>query len=68
MTPIIDDPMLRMPQVKLATGLSKATIYRMIAAGDFPNPIQIGAQAVGWPKSTIDTWRQARANLKVALS
>jgi prophage regulatory protein len=56
----VDDPILRMPATKKATGLSRSTLYRMIAAGEFPEAAKIGAQAVGWPLSVINAWRVAR--------
>lgn len=47
------DPILRLPQVKQATGLSRATIYKMAASGKFPKPIKISARASGWRESSI---------------
>lgn len=57
----VDDPMLRMPAVTRETGLSRRSIYRMIKTKDFPLPHQIGAQAVGWPRSVIRSWKASRA-------
>ena len=49
---------LRLPDVKSRTGLSKSTIYLRISDGQFPPPISLGARAVGWIKSDIDAWLQ----------
>jgi len=34
-------------------GVSKATVYRLVKAGQLPPPIRISAQATGWPESVI---------------
>lgn len=47
---------LRRKQVEGRTGLSRSTIYERIKAGTFPAPISLGAKAVGWIESEIDTW------------
>ena len=47
---------LRLPQVKARTGLSRSTIYMRITAGCFPKPIPLGGRAVGWIESEIDDW------------
>lgn len=47
---------LRLPEVKVRTGLSRSSIYLRIANGDFPNSISLGGRAVGWLESDIDQW------------
>jgi hypothetical protein len=45
---------LRLPDVKRSTGLSRSTIYLRIAQGTFPKPVSLGGRApwAGWkPKS-----------------
>jgi len=51
---------LRLPEVKLRTGLSRSYIYRQITQGRFPKSIEIGARAVGWIDTEIDAWIDAR--------
>lgn len=53
---------LRRPEVQTRTGLSRSTIYAMIAEGTFPKPIRLGKRAVGWPESTISDWLESRAS------
>lgn len=53
------DPILRMPELVKVTGLSKASIYRMVADGDFPRPVQLGKQAVGWRASAVQRWNES---------
>jgi prophage regulatory protein len=47
---------LRLPEVKERTGLSRSSIYLRIANGDFPGSISLGGRAVGWLESDIDRW------------
>jgi prophage regulatory protein len=47
---------LRLPQVKIATGLSKSSIYSRIAEGTFPKQIPLGPRLVVWVESDIQNW------------
>ena len=47
------DSILRLPAVKLRTGLSRSTIYAKVARGKFPKPISLGPRAVGWLESEV---------------
>lgn len=47
---------LRLPDVKSRTGLSRSTIYLRISEGQFPRPISLGSRAVGWVEAEIDEW------------
>jgi prophage regulatory protein len=58
--PARPETIVRRRDLKAATGLSPATIYRMMKDGDFPRPKKIGRQAVGWPQSMIDAWLATR--------
>ncbi|WP_454888677.1 helix-turn-helix transcriptional regulator [Sphingobium indicum] len=51
---------LRMPEVLDRAGLSRPTLYRMISAGKFPQPIKIGERATGWIDREVDAWVQDR--------
>ena len=51
---------LRLPAVMERTGLSKASIYRLINANDFPAAVRLGCRAVGWPADRIDEWIDTR--------
>jgi prophage regulatory protein len=55
-----DNNVLRRKDLKTATGLSPATVYRMIARGEFPRPVKLGLQAVGWMRADVDAWLNAR--------
>ena len=47
---------LRLPEVKTRTGLSRSTIYLRVAEGRFPQPISLGARAVGWVDAEVEAW------------
>jgi prophage regulatory protein len=51
---------LRLPEVKRSTGLSRSTIYLRIARGAFPKPVSLGGRAVGWLEAEIQEWLQRR--------
>ena len=48
--------LLRLPQVKESTGLSKSSIYARIAEGTFPKQIPLGPRLVVWVESDIQNW------------
>jgi len=48
--------LLRLPQVKDLTGLSKSTIYARITEGSFPKQIPLGPRLVVWIESDIQNW------------
>ena len=47
---------LRLPAVKVRTGLSRSTIYLRISQGRFPKQVTLGDRAVGWLEHEIDEW------------
>ncbi|HUV68636.1 MAG TPA: AlpA family phage regulatory protein [Terracidiphilus sp.] len=51
---------LRLPDVKTSTGLSRSTLYLRIAQGMFTKPVSLGGRAVGWPASEVMALNAAR--------
>jgi prophage regulatory protein len=51
---------LRLSAVKLATGLSRSTLYLRIAQGVFTHPVSLGGRAVGWPAHEVAALNAAR--------
>lgn len=51
---------LRLPNVKAATGLSRSTLYLRIAHGVFMHPVSLGGRAVGWPADEVAALNAAR--------
>jgi prophage regulatory protein len=50
------ETILRLPDVKARTGLSRTTIHNRVVDGSFPKPIKIGLRAIGWLESDINKW------------
>ena len=55
-----DISILRLPVVMARTGLGRTSIYEKVAAGDFPEPINIGPRAVGWIADEVQAWIESR--------
>ena len=51
---------LRLPDVKASTGLSRSTLYLRIAQSVFPHPVSLGGRAVGWPAHEVEALNAAR--------
>ena len=51
---------LRLPDIKTSTGLSRSTIYLRIAQGVFTKPVSLGGRAVGWPSNEVVALNAAR--------
>ena len=51
---------LRLKQVMAITGLSKSTIYALMALGKFPRQGNLTERTVGWPADKIFAWVAAR--------
>jgi prophage regulatory protein len=56
----INNPLLRIKQVQYQTGLARSTIYKLMAEGDFPQPVKITQKSSAWVTSEVEDWRQAR--------
>ncbi|WP_199232354.1 helix-turn-helix transcriptional regulator [Rubrivivax albus] len=54
---------LRMSAVLARTGLGRSTIYRMIAARQFPPPVRLTGRAVGWRREDLDRWSESLASV-----
>lgn len=42
------------------TGLCRTSLYNQLKAGQFPEPVRIGARAVGWRESDLMAWVESR--------
>ena len=51
---------LRRRDVENLTGLSRSTLYAMMADGNFPSPIKLGKRAVGWQDTDLTEWIASR--------
>ncbi|MFN3262980.1 MAG: AlpA family transcriptional regulator [Pikeienuella sp.] len=57
---------LRRPAVEAVTGLSRSTIYALMAEDRFPKPLRLGRRAVGWTEADIAAWLLARPRANAA--
>nr|WP_315848401.1 AlpA family phage regulatory protein [uncultured Rhodoferax sp.] len=51
---------LRKKDTAAALRISVATLDRLRVKGDFPAPIKLGEQAVGWTMASVQTWIDSR--------
>lgn len=61
--PQAQEPMqriLRLPAVLLATGLTRSTVYRLMAEHAFPAPVKLAKRAVGWRHDDVRQWTNKR--------
>ncbi|MGH9436170.1 MAG: helix-turn-helix transcriptional regulator [Terriglobia bacterium] len=54
------DRLMRRREVQRTTGLSRSSLYRLIAVGSFPSPILLSANAVGWLETEVSAWIAGR--------
>ncbi|MCW5648230.1 MAG: AlpA family phage regulatory protein [Ramlibacter sp.] len=46
----------RLADVIRITALSRSSIYRRIAAGEFPLQVSLGGRATGWRREALQAW------------
>jgi len=54
---------LRIGVVMRLTGLSRSTIYRMMAQHSFPQPVRLSRRLIAWRGSEMDQWSEGRPNV-----
>ena len=47
---------MRLKDVMDTTGLGRSYIYKLIADGMFPKPVQLGARATWWVSDEVESW------------
>ena len=50
------DRLLTRVEVEIRCGIARTTIYRLMRAGQFPEPVRIGSRAVRWPERELEAW------------
>jgi prophage regulatory protein len=53
------DRILRRPELLRVTGLSAATIFRLIREKKFPAPVAISQNSKGWFVSAVKAWQES---------
>ena len=51
---------LRRPEVERMTGLPRSTIYDKMSKGQFPKPVKLSEESVGWLSSEVAAWLKQR--------
>ena len=51
---------VRLPEVVQLTGVSRSTIYRWMANGEFPKQVSLGGNTVAWLEAEIEDWIQKK--------
>ena len=54
--------LMRMGEVIEMVGVSRATIYRWMDAGDFPRSIALGGNSIAWSEKSVQEWMESRIN------
>lgn len=57
----LPDALLKLATVEAMTGLSRPSIYRRLALGEFPEPVRLGRRCTRWPAAAVREWIQAQA-------
>ncbi len=56
----MSNKIIRLPEVKDQTGLSRSSIYLRMSKGEFPQSISLGGRAIGWLEEDINQWIEDR--------
>ena len=51
---------MRLTEVVQLTGVSRSTIYRWMATGEFPKQVSLGSNTVAWLEAEIEDWIQQK--------
>lgn len=60
------DKIHRLPSALAITGLCRTSLYKHLKEGNFPEPVRLGARAVGWKESELAEWVQTRSKRDTA--
>lgn len=53
--------LIRLKEVMERVQLSKSTIYKMMANGEFPHKLSLGERASAWVEHEVDEWINKQA-------
>lgn len=60
------DKVHRLPSALAITGLCRTSLYNYLKEGQFPEPVRLGARAVGWKESDLMAWIASRQTRNAA--
>lgn len=49
--------MIRLKEVCELLGMSRSSIYKLIAEGRFPAPVRVSVRSVRWPVDALEAWQ-----------
>lgn len=56
----LPDALLKVQTVAAVTGLSASSIFRKLAARQFPEPVRLGARCTRWKSADLRAWMAAQ--------
>lgn len=53
----IQSALVKQPELLTLTGLSRSTLYELVARGEFPKPIKQGGGRINyWPRAAVEKY------------
>lgn len=59
----MSEQILKLPEVKSITSLSRSSVYRLITQGSFPKQIKLSERSSGWARSDVEKWLADRIEM-----
>jgi prophage regulatory protein len=59
-----ESSIIRLPKTIEKTGLSRSTIYGLLARGEFPQQIKLSPRTMGFLESEVDAWIADKAEAR----
>lgn len=66
--PTCETRLIRIREVIVMTGLSRASVYRMIKKGEFPSQVKLSVRASAWVLGEVSAWVSSRVRARPARS
>ncbi len=57
----VHSTMARVKTVAKKCGMSKSTVWRKSAAGEFPKPVKLSERITAWCMDDVDAWLASKA-------
>ena len=62
------EQLLKMPEVRAKTGLSRSHLYALAQNGEFPKPLKLSERSSAWVESEVQGWIDTRIALRDEVS
>ncbi|WML90857.1 AlpA family transcriptional regulator [Thiothrix lacustris] len=60
---VINERLIRLPEVIQMTGISRTTVYEYIKRGTFPKSYRLATRLTAWKLSEITAWIDSRRHV-----